>query len=172
MTPSVPGDARPDPLATLEALTLPELEEAAGEIQRRMGVALRRIGERGADRPDGDGVSPRRRVAELVAGTEHAAFALGAILAETDAGAPAAARHPALAAAIAYAAPSLSALLGRLEQDRRLLTSLGRQLESRLDTPAPQIEGRTVRHTLIEALIAEPSRCAQALEREASLRET
>ena len=71
----------------------------------------------------------------------------------------------------AYAAPSLGALLSRLEQDRRLLTSLARQLESRLDEAAAQLEGVTPRRALIQVLIAEPARCAQRLEREAGLRE-
>lgn len=171
MTSHAAGESSSDPLAAFEALALPELEEAAGEIERRMGVALRRIGEHRADEPDIEGVSPRRRVAALTAGSERLAFALGALIAGVTAGDEAVARHPALVAAVSYAAPSIGALLSRLDQDRRLLTSLGRQLESRLGVAVPQLEGRTPRRALIEALLVDPARCAQLLEREAERRE-
>jgi hypothetical protein len=171
MTSTPPGELPPDPLAAFEALALPELEEVAGELERRMGVALRRIGERGADAPDLEGVSPRMRVAQLAAESERLTFALGAVLASVMAGDAAVARHPALVAAVSYAAPTLGALLSRLDQDRRLLTSLARQLESRLDTPAAQLEGATPRRALIEVLLVQPARCAQLLEGQAGLRE-
>ena len=169
--PGAEGDSPPDPLATFEALALPELEEVAGELQRRMGVALRRIGEHTADAPDAEGIAPRRRMAELVVESERVAFALGALLANVAPAEAAVARHPALIAAMAYAAPTIASLLSRLDQDRRLLTSLGRQLESRLDAPATQLQGLTPRRVLVEALLAHPARCAQILEREATLRE-
>ncbi len=171
MTSGVGGGHSSDPLAAFEALALPELEEAAGELERRMGVALRRIGERSADEPDSDGISPRRRVAALTAESERVAFALGALLAGVRAGDEAVAGHPAVVAAISYAAPSIGALLSRLDQDRRLLTSLGRQLEARLDLPAAQFGGGTPRRALIEALLVHPARCAQLLERAAGRRE-
>lgn len=170
MTSDSPGPSS-DPLTAFEALALPELEEAAGELQRRIGVALRRIGERRAEASDIEGVSPRRRVAELAVESERVAFALGALLAGTALAEPAASRHPGVVAAMTYAAPSIPALLSRLDQDRRLLTSLGRQLESRLDVPASQFEGVTPRRALIEVLLAHPARCAQRLEREATVRE-
>ena len=167
----LPGDPAPDPLALFEALALPDLAEAAGELQRRIGVALRRIGERQADAPGLEGVSARRRVAELAVESESLAFALAATLAGVPAGAAATARHPALLAAMAYAAPSIPALLTRLDQDRRLLTSLARQLESRLDDATAQLEGATPRRLLVEALLAHTARCARQLELEAASRE-
>lgn len=172
MTSFLPGDPPLDPLAAFETLELPDLEEAAGELERRMGVALRRIGERVADHPDAEGIAPRRRVAELAVESERVAFALGALLAGIEAADAAVARHPAVVAAMSYAAPNLGALLSRLDQDRRLLTSLARQLESRLDVPAAQLDGVTPRRALIEVLVAHPARCAQRLEREAGLLDT
>jgi hypothetical protein len=65
-----------------------------------------------------------------------------------------------------YAAPTLSALLTRLEQDRRLLASLARALESRLSEEHATPWGRMpLRRLVAELALAEPARCAQALER-------
>ncbi len=159
------SDDRDPRRAALEALSLGELEEVAGELQRRLGVALRRIGERDADALDAAGRSPRRRAAELAVESEVVALALAALAAGQPAGDRLPATHPTLAAAIAYAAPNLQALLTRLEQDRRLLTSLARQLESRLDEPFEF--GRThetPRQLLVVALIEGPARLALSLE--------
>lgn len=156
--------------AALEQLTLAEVEETAGELQRRLGVALRRIGERDADRGGVTSASPRRQVAELAALCEVTAVALGAVAAGLPLGARLVATHPALPAAIAYGAPNLPGLLSRLEQDRRVLTSLARQLASRLDVPL--MFGRdevTPRQLLLEALIEQPARLALELERAAGL---
>jgi hypothetical protein len=151
--------------AALEELSLEELEEAAGEIQRRMAVALRRIGEQDADRMPLRGVSPRRRVAELAVACESGALALASFAAGITPGPRYPTQHPTLGAAVVYAAPNLSTLLTRLEQDRRLLASLGRQLESRLDFPLGGGYGpETPRQVLIAALIEAPARVALDLE--------
>lgn len=155
------------PQAALEALTLPELEEVAGELHRRLGVALRLLGERRADAPldPTEVASPRMRVARLAAAGELAALTLAALLTNTELDTPRLDRQPALAAALMYGAPTLGALLGRLEQDRRVLASLARQLESRLDVERRTPWGtRTPRALLIEVLVAEPARLAQSLE--------
>lgn len=164
------GDERDPRRAALEQLTLAEVEEAAGELQRRLGVALRRIGERDADRGGMTSVSPRRQVAELAALCEVTAVALGAVAAGLPLGPRLASGHPTLPAAIAYGAPNLQGLLTRLEQDRRVLTSLARQLESRLDLAmAFSSEEVTPRQLLLEALIEQPARLAFELERVAGL---
>lgn len=158
--------------AALEQLSLAELEEVGGELQRRLGVALRRIGERDADMPGPASPSPRRQTAQLAVESEVVALALGALAAGLPAGARVPGGHPTLAAAIAYAAPNLSALLTRLEQDRRLLTSLARQLESRLDAEFDFGGVReTPRQLLIEVLVESPARIALALERSLETRE-
>jgi hypothetical protein len=158
--------------AALEGLSLAELEEAAGEIQRRVGVALRRIGERDADRPNLEGMTARRRAAELAVACEVAALALGSLAAALPTGPLLPPGHPTLAAALAYGAPTLQSLLGRLEQDRRVLASLARQLESRLETPATfGAREITPRRLLVEVLIEVPARAALELERIAGLRE-
>ncbi len=167
------------PFATL---SLPELEEAGGELVRRIAVALRGLGEAGSDRlpagAAGATASPRQRVARLAALTELSAAALArASLADpTDAdisGAGGGAEHApalereaaALAAGVMYAAPTLDALLARLEQDRRLLTSLARAAEPRLDERHATPLGFAPLRTLVaELAIAEPARCAQAVE--------
>ncbi len=157
--------------AALEQLSLEELEEAAGELQRRLGVALRRIGERDADRGGVAAPAPRRQVADLVTQCEVVAIALGAIAAGLTPGPRLTAGHPTLPAAIAYGAPNLPALLTRLEQDRRVLTSLARQLESRLDSRLMFGTGETSpRRLLIEVLIEQPARMALELELVAGLR--
>ena len=193
------------------ALSLPELEEAGGELMRRIAVALRALGEAGADHvPPGErpgGGAPRLRAARLAALLELAAAALAAAEAappgvegaaadpppaehDRHAGAPqpagggaasvaqpvgepaarprearAEAQARALAAGVMYAAPTVDALLARIEQDRRLLASLARAAEARLaerhPTPLGAIELRAL---VAEMAIAEPARTAQALE--------
>lgn len=149
----------------LRHLSTEEIEEAAGELHRRIGVVLRGLGETGADRraaPDGPPQAPasaRVLVARLVVSHELAAVSL-ARLAEGDTGSMhgTAPRAPAaLVAAVSYAAPTIPALLARLEQDRRLLVALGRRLdESGADGAA---------HMLLRAALVEASaRCAQAVE--------
>lgn len=158
--------------AALAALSLGELEEAAGELQRRLGVALRRLGERDADRPVANGRSPRRQAAELAALCEVAALGLGALAAGLPPGPRLPASHPTFTAAVAYGAPNLPALLSRLDQDRRILTSLARQLESRLDELVGfGREELTPRALLIDALIEQPARVALELEQAASFRD-
>lgn len=156
-----------DPRAALDALALGEIEEVAGELQRRIGVALRLMGERRADELDAEGRSARWRVAALVAGVELAAATLGAVAASTETPSARVDRHPATIAGLMYAAPSLPALLSRLDQDRRLVTSLARSLESRLEEERATPWGFvTLRHLLTEVTIAEAARCAQHLEHE------
>ena len=75
-----PGTAAPA-AGAVEQLSLPEVEEAIGEIERRIAVALRALGERAADEPDAAGRTPRREVAELAADLELAALALAAVAA-------------------------------------------------------------------------------------------
>lgn len=153
--------------AAFEALTLAEIEESAGELHRRVAAALRAVGEERADAPGPEGVSPRREAASLAASLELAALALADASAGGEAalppdGRPPAERVPALAAAIAYAAPSIGALLARLEQDRRLAAALARTLEPRLGAE------RALRRLLVEALLGAPARCAMALETHAA----
>lgn len=65
-----------------------------------------------------------------------------------------------------YAAPTVSALLSRLEQDRRLLASLARHLESRLGEEHATPWGHVpLRRLLSEAAVVEAAGCARALER-------
>ena len=149
----------------LDALALAEIEEAAGELHRRIAASLRAIGEPRADTPDADGVTPRREVASLAATLELAGLVLGAVAS----GAPAAVaridRHPALVAAVMYAAPSVSSLLVRVDQDRRLVASLARTLESRLDEEPETPWGvQRLRRVLVDVLLGEGARCAMALE--------
>ncbi|MXZ47179.1 MAG: hypothetical protein F4Z08_09405 [Chloroflexi bacterium] len=149
----------------LDALALAEIEEAAGELHRRIAASLRAIGEPRADTPDADGVTPRREVASLAATLELAGLVLGAVAS----GAPAAVaridRHPALVAAVMYAAPSVSSLLVRVDQDRRLVASLARTLESRLDEEHETPWGvQRLRRVLVDVLLGEGARCAMALE--------
>ena len=151
---------------TFDALSLAELEEAMGELQRRIAVALRTLGEQRADVPDAEGVTPRREVAGLTAALELAALTLASAAAGSDLDAPRVDHHPALVAALMYAAPTIPALLQRLEQDRRLLASLVRGSESRLDAERETPWGpRTVRRLLVEVGLGEGARCALALER-------
>ena len=69
-----------------------------------------------------------------------------------------------------YAAPTISALLARLEQDRRLVASTARMLESRLDEQHATPWGTlTLRDVVTEVTLTEPARSAQELERRASV---
>jgi hypothetical protein len=148
-----------------EQLPLEQLEEASGELHRRAGTALRRIDEARSDEPDAEGVSPRERLAGLIASKELAVATLAAVAAgaEPPRGRSDAGRQT--IAAITYGAPTLAGLLARLEQDRRMLTSLARHLEERLDEASETAWGRRrLREVVVELAIAEPARCAQALE--------
>ena len=149
----------------LDALTLAEIEEAAGELHRRIAAALRAIGELRADTPGADGRSPRREVAALAATLEVAGVVLASIAAGSDATAAPVDRRPELVAALMYAAPSIPALLGRVEQDRRLVASLARTLEARLDEEHATPWGeQPLRRVLVEVLLGAGARCAMALE--------
>ncbi len=73
--------------------------------------------------------------------------------------------HPSTVAATVYAAPTIQGLLARLEQDRRLLASLARTLEERLDEEFDSPWGRLrLRRLLVELSIAQPARVALELE--------
>jgi hypothetical protein len=147
------------------ALPLDQLEEASGELHRRAASALRRIGEGRADDPDADGMSPRRRIAALAASTELACVTLAALGAGEAVPPSRSDRLPSAIAAVMYGAPTIDGLLVRVEQDRRMLASLARQLESRLDEPASTAWGDGgARRLLVELAIAAPAHCAQALE--------
>ena len=64
-----------------------------------------------------------------------------------------------------YAAPSVAALLARVDQDRRLVASLARTLESRLGEEHETPWGRLrLRRVLVDVLLGEGARCAMALE--------
>src|SRR5207247_1180581 len=126
-------ESAPAAVDALDALSLAEVEETAGELHRRIGVALRLMGERRADRTGTSGRSARWHAASLVAATELAATVLGAAAVEAEAPLPRLDRQAPSIGAVMYAAPTLAGLTSRLEQDRRLLVSLARSLESRLD---------------------------------------
>ena len=149
----------------LDSLSLEELEETAGELHRRVAVALRRLGERRADQAGDSGRSPRWHACALVAATELAAMTLAAGAAGADIALPRLDRQSSMVAAVMYATPTLGALGGRLEQDRRLLVSLARTLESRLDEERATPWGRTtLRRVLGEVAVLEAARCAMGLE--------
>lgn len=149
--------------AALDALTLAEVEEAAGELHRRVAAALRDIGERRADK--GGRNSPRARVASLAIATELGAFVLGGFASGSRMEVPRLELQPSTVAAVVYAAPTIQALLGRLEQDRRLLASLARTLESRLDEECGSPWGRLTARRLVSHLsIVLPARVALELE--------
>jgi hypothetical protein len=155
-------------IEAIAALPLDQIEEASGELHRRVGAALRRIGEEYADRSIGQDHSPRRQTAELAALIELASGTLSAVAAGGEPVTLRADRHPATTAALMYAAPAIPALLQRLEQDRRLLTSLARHLEARLDEEHATAWGRTrLRYLLVDAAVTQPARCAQILEQRA-----
>ena len=149
-----------------DSLSLTELEEASGELHRRIAVTLRYIGEPRADEWDAEGLSPRRRVSGYVALLELASQTLGAITAGIATPVDRTDEHPAVVAAIMYATPTIPALLTRLEQDRRQLASLARGRETMLDLERPTPWGIVAtRRVIIEAAIAEAARCAMALDR-------
>ncbi len=167
-------------LDALRQLPLADLEEASGELHRRIGIAFRALGERRADEPDradeADSDRPgwrggRWRVASLAATLELTAATLAAVAAtrgELSDALPRTDQQPSHLAAIMYAAPTIGALLQRLEQNRRLVASLSRTLESRLDEMHATPWGRqTLRALITDAAIAAPARCAMALERHA-----
>jgi hypothetical protein len=152
-----------------DTLSLAELEEASGELHRRIGVALRRAGEAKADDRDSEGLSPRRRVAAYAAMLEFTAATYAAIAASVEAPRGRYDQHPAAVVAIMYATPTIPALLSRLEQDRRLVASHARGLESRLDETHSTAWGEvTLRRLLLDAAIADAAQCALALERHAA----
>ena len=152
-----------------DELSLPEIEEASGELHRRIGVTLRGIGEARADQLDVEDRSPRWRAAALASATELAATTLASLVAGAIAPLDRVDRHPAAIAAVMYAAPTLSALGVRLDQDRRLLVSLARQLDGRSEEPHVTAWGELTPHRLVvEVAIAEAARCAQAIELAAS----
>jgi hypothetical protein len=153
-------------LTVFDTLSLEELEEASGELHRRIGIALRYIGEPRADEWDAEGVSPRRRVTGYAALLELASQTLGAITAGVPTPTARTDEHPALVAALMYATPTIPVLLARLEQDRRQLASLARGRETMLDLESATPWGYvTARRLVVETAIAEAARCAMALER-------
>jgi hypothetical protein len=152
-----------------DELPLDTLEEAAGELLRRIHLAARDIGEGRADEIDPGSTAPRRsprqRIAALAVLTELAAQTLAAAAAGSEPPSGRVDRHPAAVAAMMYAAPTLGGLLGRLEQDRRMLASAARGLEHRLHEPAGGAwPGESLRTVLSDVAIAAPAECAQALE--------
>ena len=75
------------------------------------------------------------------------------------------AHNPAAVAAVMYGAPTIPALLARLEQDRRMLASLARHEEARLGEAVLWPWGEaSLRRVLTEVALGEASRCAQAVE--------
>ncbi len=153
------------PEDSLDALTLAEIEEVAGELHRRIAAALRAIGEPRADSPDENGLAPRREVASLAVTLELAGLVLAAVAAGGSAETPRVDRHPALVAAVMYAAPSIPTLLGRLDQDRRLVASVARTLESRLNEEHATPWGNVrLRRLLVDVLLGAGARCAMNLE--------
>jgi len=152
-------------IRAFDELPLETLEEASGELHRRIAVTMRYVGEERADEADGARRSPRQRLAALALVLETAAQTLAACAAGTAAPGGRVDRHPASVAAVMYAAPTLSGLLTRLEQDRRMLTSLARGLEGRLGERAGGAwEDLTLREVLSEVAIAAPAECAHSLE--------
>ncbi len=151
-------------------MSLAEIEEASGELHRRTGVALRRIGEIRADRPVLPplvaNLTPRQYATHLATALELGCASLGAVIAGDRPPLARSDRHPAVVAALTYGAPTLPALLARLEQDRRVLTSLARRLEPRFAERCETAWGDlTIGQLAVELAIAEPARVAQMLER-------
>ena len=166
------------PASTIEklrALTLAEVDEVAGELHRRIRAALRQLGEQGADQPGPLSAGPkgartaRWLVSGLVASLELAAVTLTAAAGQQPLQLPRVDRYTSTIAAVMYAAPTLPAMLQRLEQDRRLAISLARELEARLDdglvTPWGPL---TARDLVLQVLILDSAQCAQVLERRAA----
>lgn len=155
-----PADAT---LEAIDALPLDAVEEACGELHRRIAAALRMIGEQQAD--EGGREAPRRLVAGYAASLELACATFAAAAAGVTAPDGRTDRHPASIAAVMYGAPTLPGLLARLEQDRRMLASLARHEEVRLGQIVLGPWGEiSLRRVLTEAALGEASRCAQALE--------
>ncbi len=158
-----PGPA----IDALDVLPLDAVEEACGELHRRIGVAFRIIGELQAD--EGGHDAPRRLVAGYVASLELVCATFEAVAAGVAASGGRLDRHPAAVAAVMYGAPTIPALLGRLEQDRRMLASLARHEESRLSMISLGPWGEaSLRRVLTAVALGEASRCAQALEARAA----
>lgn len=148
-----------------QSMSLDSLEEASGELHRRAATALRRIGELRADELISGGVSPRQQIAALAATLELACTTFEAIIGHADPPPARSDRHPSSIAAVMYGAPALTGLLARLQQDRRMLTSLIRQLRPRLTEEVSTAWGRdTLRHLVVEFVIVEPAKVAQTLE--------
>jgi hypothetical protein len=64
-----------------------------------------------------------------------------------------------------YAAPTVQSLLSRLEQDRRLLASIARYQEARLDEEHETPWGRVRLRQVVSAVaIVHAARCAVTLE--------
>jgi len=152
-------------LTAFDELPLDTLEEAAGELHRRIAVAMHEVGDLRADEADLERRSPRRRVAALAVLTELACSTFAATAAGVAPPSGRLDRHPAAVAAVMYGAPTVSGLLHRLEQDRRMLASHARGLEHRLGERAggawPEASLRSV---LSEVALAVPAECAQALD--------
>jgi hypothetical protein len=148
-------------------LSLEEIEEVSGELHLRLAIALRLLGEQHADHAEPGQRSPRWHVASLVAMTELAAHTLGAIAAGAPrVEAPRLDRDPATIGAVMYAAATIPALVGLLEQDRRRLASLARTLADRRDAEQVTPWGTiSLRALIVAVLVAEPARCALLLER-------
>lgn len=146
-----------------DALPLDAVEEACGELHRRISEALRAIGEQQAD--EGARDAPRRVVAGYAATLELACATFAAAAAGVSAPGGRFDRHPAAVAAVMYGAPTIPALLTRLEQDRRMLASLARHEEARLGDAVLGPWGEvSLRHVLTKVALGEASRCAQVLE--------
>jgi hypothetical protein len=124
------------------------------------------LGEGRADAASSGERSPRWQVAALAASTELAATTLGMAAARaSDVALPRLDQEPATVAAVMYAAPSIPALLTRLEQDRRLLTSLARAVEDRFDETHETARGHITMRELITAVtILDAAKCALAVE--------
>lgn len=155
-----------DPSAAIDAfdvLPLEAVEEACGELHRRISVALRAIGEVDAD--EGGREAPRRVVAGYAVSLELACATFASAAAGVAASGGRVDRHPAAVAALMYGAPTIAALLARLEQDRRMLASLARHEEGRLGEVVAGPWGEaSLRRVLTEVALGEASRCALALE--------
>jgi hypothetical protein len=156
-----------------ERMSLGAIEEVSGELHRRTGAALREIGELRADELLGGGISPRQQTAALVTSIELACITMEAIIGQLPPPPARSDRHPSAVAAVMYGAPSLAGLLTRLEQDRRMFTSLTRHLQPRRGETATTAWGNgTIQQLVIELAIVEPARIAQALEEAVRVLET
>lgn len=152
-------------VSAFDELPLDTLEEAGGELLRRITVGMREVGELRADEADSDAPSPRRRLAMLIALTELASQTFAAAAAGTEPPSGRVDRHPGMVAAVMYGAPTVGGLLQRLEQDRRMIASQARSLDHRLAEPARgPWRDDSLRTVLSRITIAAPAACAQALE--------